>query len=121
MRSLPTRSGNALVIQPVKAISGRLLPSATSPAETLIELRKYFDELSKHQEFICTAWNQRYRIGLEISDPMNGRMRGAMSQVSAMLCMVDDCLSALENHQKPNQSAEPPAMRTCIEAERDDQ
>lgn len=121
MRSLPANSGNAFVIQPVKAISGHLLPSVASPAEMLIELRKYFDELSKHQEFICTAWDQRYRIGLEVCDPMNGRMRGAMSQVSAMLCMVDDCLRALESHHKPNQSAEPPAMSTCIEAERDDQ
>lgn len=121
MRSLPANSGSAFVIQSVRAISGRLLPSVASPAETLIEMRQYFDELSKHQEFICTAWDQRCRIGLDVCDPMNGRMRGAMSQVSAMLCMVDDCLSVLESHQKPNQSAEPPAIRTCIEAECDDQ
>lgn len=105
MRNFPIPKAPVAPISSTAAISGKLLAAATSPAEALSELRRYFNELAKHQEFIAMAWNQRYKIGLEIRDPMNARMHSAMVQVSTMVCMVENQLKILERAKPTAQNS----------------
>jgi protoheme ferro-lyase len=117
MRNLPTPQAPATPTRSTAAISGKLLAAATSPAEALSELRRYFNELAKHQEFIAMAWNQRYKVGLEIRDPMNARMHSAIGQVNAMICMVENQLKALERAKPAVQCAELPVERNSLPGE----
>lgn len=105
MRNLPTHQTPATPTSPNAAISGRLLAADASPAEALSELRQCFNELAKHQEFIAMAWIQRYGVELETIDPMNARMNGAIGQVSAMICMVENQLKILERANQAVQCA----------------
>lgn len=111
MRNLPTSQAQTPTLNSTSAISGRLLAAEASPAEALSELRRYFNELAKHQEFIAMAWCQRYKVGLEIRDPMNARMNGAMGQASAMICMVENQLKILERANPAVRCAEFPIER----------
>ncbi|KFK94280.1 MULTISPECIES: hypothetical protein [unclassified Serratia (in: enterobacteria)] len=117
MRNLPTTQAPADTIESTVVISGKLLAADASPAEAIIELRRYFNELAKHQKFIATAWSQRYEVGLEIKDPMNARMHGAMGQVSAMLCMIESQLKTLERANPAMQRTELPAERNSLPGE----
>ncbi|MDE8753860.1 hypothetical protein PZA22_04965 [Pectobacterium polaris] len=88
-------------------VSGKLLSPEKTPEEALTTLRTYFDELAKHQEFIAMAWSKQYdtRRDLEwIRDPVNARMRSAMSQVFVMVMLVEDNLQVIESHFKPTPS-----------------
>lgn len=117
MRNLPTSQAQTPTLNSTSAISGRLLAAEASPAEALSELRRYFNELAKHQEFIAMAWCQRYKVGLEIRDPMNARMNGAMGQVSAMICMVENQLKILERANPAVQCAELTAEHDSLPGE----
>lgn len=117
MRNLPTSQAHTPALNSTAAISGRLLAADASPAEALSELRRYFNELAKHQEFIAMAWCQRYKVGLEIRDPMNARMQSAMVQVSTMICMVENQLKVLERVNPAIQHTELPVKRDSLPGE----
>ncbi|HEJ9057490.1 TPA: hypothetical protein SML50_001756 [Serratia fonticola] len=117
MRNLPASQAHAPALSSTTAISGRLLAADASPAEALSELRRYFNELAKHQEFISMAWIQRYKVGLEIRDPMNARMQSAMVQVSTMICMVENQLKVLERANPVIQHTELPVERDGLPGE----
>ncbi|MFJ5387326.1 hypothetical protein [Pectobacterium sp. CHL-2024] len=90
-----------------RVASGKLLSPEKTPVEAMSDLRSYFDELAKHQEFIAMAWSKQYdtRRDLEwIRDPVNARMRSAMTQVSVMVMLVEDNLKVIERHLKPTPS-----------------
>ncbi|RUR91057.1 hypothetical protein [Pectobacterium polaris] len=91
-----------------RVVSGKLLSPKKTPVEAMADLRSYFDELAKHQEFIAMAWGKQYdtRRDLEwVRNPVNARMRSAMTQVSVMVMLLEDNLQVIERHLKPTPSA----------------
>lgn len=87
-----------------RVVSGKLLSAEKTPVEAIADLRTYFDELVKHQEFIAMAWCKQYdtrRDSEWIRNPVNGSMRSSMSQLCIMVALVEENLQVIENHFKP--------------------
>lgn len=80
-----------------RVVSGKLLSPQKTPVEAMADLRTYFDELAKHQEFIAIAWGKHYNTK-RIGNPIDARMRSSMVQVSTMVMLVESNLRAIENH-----------------------
>ncbi|MEI7209949.1 hypothetical protein WCT90_15710 [Pectobacterium carotovorum] len=80
-----------------RVVSGKLLSPQKTPVEAVADLRTYFDELAKHQEFIAMAWCKHYGTK-RLGNPIDSRMRSSMVQVSTMVMLVESNLRAIENH-----------------------
>lgn len=80
-----------------RVVGGKLLSPEKTPVEAMADLRTYFDELAKHQEFIAMAWGKHYDTK-RIGNPIDSRMHSSMVQVSTMVMLVENNLRIIENH-----------------------